>query len=414
MSDFEATAFAESVRREPPRAPQGWEPGVAWDGRRGTAALATDGDPDWSEVLIRANLDPATIEVVPGTIQVRTWDAAIGNGEVRTFRYYKAEVRAKQPTDLDVVAQIAELARKRPTRKPHGRGDRAPETGANMPIAKDPAGNTHDRAYSSTFVVVAADWQIGREGTDATVTRWGDGLDAVRARYRELRKIGRRIPELRVLSVGDLVEGCKGWYPMQTFTVVLNKREQVRLARRMFLAGVTDWAPDFDRVVAGGIGGNHGENRDESGKAYTDLSDNADVEVLEQAAEVAQATPAFQHVSWAIPNRDLTLTLDIGGRIVALAHGHQAKRGGGTAQAKLRRWWEAQMFGGRPAGDAEILLTGHYHHFSHIRDGVRTHIQAPSLASGAQWFAESAGTPETPGILTFVIDANGLRDVEVL
>lgn len=652
--DFMATAYAESVRREPRKHPDGWDPGLVWHGHSGVVTTpAIVGKPDWSEILREFDLDPAHVELIE-PVQFRTWDAAIGNGEVRRMKYYRASVRSRRASDLDIQAQIRELARKR-----------APKRTEN---GTDPA----------HFVVVAADWQLGREGTDDTVTRWGDGIDDVRKRYRDLRKIGRRIGRLGFLSVGDLVEGCKGWYcvaadtpiltgdlrwvpagtlqagdplyafdehsrerspgslrpgrkprhfapsavtansvemmdavkvtfssghtltctpehpilartltgrthstyewvearnlttqhqtmrvadvwpqeptfdrgwlggifdgegsfsgqsanhngpclltisqlpglvhdkihailaadafriastihvasgvgsvrirggypevlralgtyrpvrlmpkmgypemrphelvtvvsvepvgqvpiarmststhtyisngipshnSQQTFTVVLNKREQVRLGRRMVLSALTEWTPDFDGVLAGGIGGNHGENRDETGQSFTDFGDNADVEILEQAGEVAKATPALRHIEWAIPNRDLTLTVNLAGRIVALSHGHQAKGSGASAQAKVRRWWEGQMYGGQPAGDADVLLTGHFHHYSHVRDGQtptgdpRHHLQAPSLASGARWFTESKGTPEVPGILTFVMDANGLRDVEVL
>ena len=388
--DFEAAAFAESVRRDPPKAPQGWEPGVAWDGRKGTVALSTDGEPDWSEVLLRANLDPTTIEVVPGTVQVRTWDAAIGNGEVRTMRYYRAEVRGIRANAPDMDELLA-LVRKRAPRRP-----------ATVPTGEQ------------SYVLVSSDWQLGKRGTPAIVDRIVRAVDEAAARLRILRKRpGARIGSITLPFLGDLGEACDGHYAMQPFEVELDYREQRRLGRRLVWYIVDTFCPLAERLVVPVVGGNHGEMR-KDGKAFTTFGDNQDVEMVEGVAEACAANPGrYGHVAFAIPGNELTLTLDVGGIITGFAHGHQARKGP-TAQQRVATWWAGQAMGMRPVGDARILYTGHSHHLSIVEHGPRIHVQAPTMDNGSQWWDETVGLPSRAGLLTVVQGPDGLRDWEVL
>jgi len=94
--------------------------------------------------------------------------------------------------------------------------------------------------------------------------------------------------------------------------------------------------------------------------------------------------------------------------------GHQARRGGGVSAAKIKAWWKDQAYGMQKVADATILVTGHYHHLSVLTEGIRTHIQAPSLDGGSQWFTETAGVKSAPGLVTFTISGNGWDDLRVL
>jgi hypothetical protein len=388
---------AEPVRRDRPQHPAGWEPGIAWNGQTGTITsrpIAEPG-PNWDELLRVWGFDPANVEIVE-PVQVRTWDAAVGNGETRTMWYYRAGVTARRADAPDVSALIEEIRRHRSTKR------------AVSPAAEQ--GGSAERP--GAFVYCAADWQAGKKGTEAMTARVLASFDAAAARVKELRRIGRTIDAIYFLGLGDLTEGCKDHYAMQTFEVEMDNRAQVRLARRLVIKGVEVLAPLVPRMVAAGIGGNHGEERHD-GKAYTTFADNKDVAAVEQAAEVIRAAPAYQHVSFVIPEEQLTITLDVGGLIVGMAHGHQARRGG-VPQQKVREWWKDQAFGRRPVGDADLLLTGHYHHLSILSDGGRTHMQAPTMDSGSQWWEESAGMPTTPAALTFMVQGGRWQDIQLL
>ena len=79
--------------------PAGWEPGVAWDPTtgRGELTVQLEDDPDpalWAEPL---GLDPTRCEVVPGSVQIRAWDANMGDGDVRrmpTPRHHRRRTAA--------------------------------------------------------------------------------------------------------------------------------------------------------------------------------------------------------------------------------------------------------------------------------------------------------------------------------
>lgn len=386
---------AESVRSPKPTAPSGWEPGIAWDGRTGTIASGPGERPtapDWTPLLEAWGLDPAIYEVVE-PVQVRAWDAAVGGGLVRKMWYHRAGLRQKRVASAtDVQALIAEVKRHKTRPRRDVVADRA-HPGLSPTVS---------------LVIVLSDWQLGKQGTTEAVERILRCLDGAVNRAKVCKP-----SQIHIIGLGDLIEQCDGHYPMQAYQTELNRREQVTLARRLITKYVTTLAPLVPRMVVAAVGGNHGENR-RDGKAYTDFGDNDDVAMFEQVAEVIGANPdAYGHVSFMLPKEQLTLTLDIAGTIVGLAHGHQAKRSGAPS-VKMQEWWKGQAFGQRPVGDASLLLTGHYHHLSILEDGARTHMQAPTMDSGSQWFEESSGKPSRPGMLTFTIGPDGWDDVVVL
>lgn len=385
-----------NAQRDRPTHPQGFEPGVRWDGNKGEiVSRPQDGpNPNWESILRDWGYDPETVEIIE-PIQVRTWDAIMSAGAgkpniVRQMWYYKANLRTRIAGHLkaDTEDLIREIKRFKPSNRPVVTGDRA-------------------------LIVAFSDWQLGKEGTEAATERILTMFDSFVSRLKELRRLGRQIDTLYVLLPGDGVEQCDGFYDMQAFTTVLNRRDQIKLGRRLIAKFLMLVAPLFSQIVVAAVPGNHGENR-KDGKAYTDFGDNADLEVVEQVADMfGMNTDAFSHISFVIPKNELTLTLDVKGRIVGLAHGHQAG-GSGDPQKKVKEWWKNQMFGMRPVGDADIIVTGHFHHFSIIQNGPRTHFQCPTMDSGSQWFEEVAGVPTIAGTLTFLVGKDGWSDLEIL
>jgi hypothetical protein len=321
-----------------------------------------------------------------------SWDAAIGNGEVRRMYYHRASIRAKRGGPG--IEELLALVRRR----------RAP---------KLPAGWSD----GAEFLVGLSDWQLGKKGTPAAVERIVDGIDASVARLKELRRIGRRLDTVVIAGLGDLIENCDGHYAMQTFEVELDMREQRRLGRRLYLYAIDAFRPLAEHVLAPAVAGNHGEHR-RDGQSFTSFGDNSDLEIPEGVAEACAANPAaYGNVSFVIPQQTLSLTLDVAGVIVGLAHGHQAKRGGTTVQQKVATWWSGQAFGQRPVGDASVLITAHNHHASIVQYGPRWHIQCGTEDSGSQWWDETVGLGSPPHMTTLVIDSrspNGWRDYQLV
>lgn len=370
-------------------APKGWEPGV--DTAKGTLTVQGGEQPpsDWSQVIRELGLDPDKWTVDESApVQVRSWDAPGGQ---RLFYYRATVVPMGGPVQADLDALVS-AARKR-----------AKSAGTPPPSA--------ERA----LVVCLADWQAGKSdhgGVEALLDRLWALRDAVPARVKELKRQGRPVDCLVIAGMGDMVEGCDNHYAAQTFSVALDRRQQVRLVRRMLTEMLTEWARLAPRVVVGCVPGNHGENR-KNGKSFTTFEDNDDLAVFEQVQEILERAEGYEHVAWAIPDGDMTITLDIAGTTVAFAHGHQAA-GSGMPLQKLRRWWQGKMAAQHPVGDAAVLVFGHYHHLGVLQDGPRTLMGCPSNDGGSRWFEESGGPTTACGTLTFTCDAGGWDDLKVL
>lgn len=392
MSEFlEVQRDVDDVRKPRPKHPSGWEPGV--DTAKGslvTVSAGSEPPSDWSEIVRELGLDPAQWTVDESQpVQVRTWDS----GDKRMYYYRATVVPVGTHTDLpDIDLLIKEVRRKR----------------------KSPPPKTGQEPRA--LVVCLADWQAGKAeggGHEALLERLWDLYEAVPHRMKQLSKMGRPINQLYIMGLGDLVENCDGHYPMQAFSVELYRRQQERLVRRMLKEMVTFWAGQVPSVVVGCVPGNHGENR-KDGKAFTSFDDNDDLAVFEQVQEILAENPdAYGHVRWAIPDGDMTITLDVAGTVVAFAHGHQARKGA-QPQQKLLGWWQDKMRSRHPVGDADVLVSGHYHHLQVVQDGPRTWLQAPANDGGSRWFEEQGGATTVCGTLTFVCDKDGWSDMAVL
>lgn len=391
------------TKRHVEKHPTGWEPGISWDGQAGQiTTVLPDGEPDeamWQVLIEDWGLDPSRTQVVDGSLQIRAWDTT-RDGQTIRMKYYRASIRARKGgvdrADVEALCKLVERRKAQPVQ-------------------------THDGGR--TFVVALSDWQLGKGengGTPATVERILGALDRAVARAKELRKVGRGSDTVVLAGLGDIVEGCSGWYPMQEWQTDLNQREQDRLARRLLLNFVDAFVDAQFMVVAPCVPGNHGENR-KDGKAYTDFADNRDVSCFETVAEICAANPErYGSVTFplgAINADDLTATLKIGGLPVAFAHGHQFRTGAST-QAKIEGWWKGQALGRTGVADAEILLCGHGHHFVMSEATGRTVIQVPAMDGGSKWWTSTTGQNSPAGMLTLNVGsmagARGWGDLQIL
>lgn len=352
-----------------------WEPGVEWLGSEGTITTgAVAGDPEWDHILRAWDLDPNDFQIVEPVL-FNSWGGENGLDN----RQFKAKVIRRVHASADLEPLIANAMRHKPPKRTF----------------------TGDEVMS----VALADWQIGKadgDGVEGTIRRILDCRDALIERVRGLRKMGYGIPHLNVLWTGDSVEGCLGHYPSQTFAVELNRREQVKATRRLLTETLQAWSKHFESITVAAVAGNHGENRNSGGKAFTGPDDNDDLAVVEQVQEILGANPdAFGHVRFVIARDSFTLTIPAAGHIIGITHGHIA-RASGNAEGKLRSWWEKQAAGRQPIGDADVLVSGHYHHFRVADWGGCVWLQSPALDGGSEWWRASQGEVSEPGMLTFV------------
>jgi len=384
-------------------APPGWEPGVVWDGRKGT--ITTDSVPeapeDWSDLLLARGLDPNKYEIVSDTIRWCSYDGwrrdEKGEPAYSAICYsFKADIRLKQrPENLaDLEALYRDVKkRKKPTKKaPTGEG---------------------------TFVVALSDWQTGNRdggGVERQIQKIAELTESVPQRLADLRRSGCDIGHVVIAGLGDLMEGTCGHYPAQQFRIELDRREQLKIVRRGIRDIIMATAPYTEKMTVTAVGGNHGENRGLNGKAFTTTGDNDDVAIFEQIAEIFAANPdTYGHVGFRLPLERLTVSLSLSGHIVAFTHGHLSKPGANAAQA-VWNWWKDQTLGRAHPGvaDADILITGHYHHLNVKEQEGRAVFICPSLTPVGEYFQDQYGVRTREGTLSMVIAPDGWGELHLI
>ncbi len=365
--------------------PKGWEPGIDTSKNiivsKPLPKAIKPEDHKWDIYLAELGFDPKEFEIIE-PFEVRTWTANMGAGETEQFYYYKAKIISKNPIsskDFDYKNLLKEI--------------------------KAYKGQPQKIAGNSSFVVCLSDWQMGKrdgDGTQGIVKRIEQMIPDVTARIKDLKKNGVDLANLYVFGLGDIVEGCDGFYPMQEFSVEYDLRRQKMIARRLLIKAIKTWAPLFKNVVVACVPGNHGENR-KNGKAFTSFGDNFDVSLFDEAQEILSENPAFKKIKFIIPENELWITLDVSGTIIGLAHGHQFRTGGRYSHQKAVAWLSGQAFGMTDVGDSDILISGHFHHLFVVNEGKRTLMQCPSVDGGSEWFENMTGKTSYSGTLTFSI-----------
>lgn len=379
------------VRRKREKHPTGWTPGL--DTERGvlvTQPLA-EAPSDWDAILrelLPEGFDTTQYQIDGTTVEVRAWDGNIGGGELKRFYYFKARIRKRvsdvDGPDLDGIIATAKKAKPRPVVL----GDNA-----------------------RTYFIQITDLQAGQadgDGAEGMVARALQIPQLVKDDLASLKKAGKPATSIFVPLTGDLVEGISGWYEMQTFSVSLDRRDQVKLVRRLLTEILIELASNGLPVHVAVVPGNHGENR-QNGKAYTSLGDNDDVAVVEQIAEALKLSEKFEHVTFSFPGKNrLSMTVEVQGWIVGLTHGHVA-RATGTPAAKLLSWFKSMAASRDPLGDADLLFTGHYHHvICQQLIGDTWLMQGGALCDASDWFAQTAGLVNDPSITKGTITAQNM------
>jgi predicted phosphodiesterase len=317
-----------------------------------------------------------------GDPQIRGWDAAIGGGLIKRMRYFRINVRRRTlRTDLDELDKAAKRRR-----------------GVSTHAESAVSGN-------SAFVVALGDLQLGKadgDGVEGTVQRF---LDTTTAAVQRYKRIAKGAP-IYLLHLGDCIEGMVSQGGANTWRTTLTTTEQVRLYRRLVIEQVKALSAVTPRLVVAGVPGNH----DEAHRPLHTYGDSWAIDSLAAVRDALDLAGTYEHVTVHTPARDeLTLTLDVCGTIVGLAHGHQWRAG------QHVNWWAKQAHGRQDIGDAHLLLSGHLHHLRVEQTGSdKTFLQVPALESGSQWWKHRTGEWGQPGIVTAVVGGGTWRSLEVL
>jgi predicted phosphodiesterase len=383
LSDF----LAVSNTAPKASAPKPGEPSIEWDGQRGvisTGQVEAEPEPKaWRDLIADWGLNPDDVEIIPGSVQIRAWDANVGQGEIKRLRYYRASIvartaNAEQRADLEDLKRA--LMRRKPLRP-----------------------STNGKKLSSTRIICIGDPQIGKEGTTERLPLIVASIEHAITRAKSAERI-------ILVNAGDTVEGCLSNYAAQAFTVELDNREQEQVARRLWLRAI-DHAARHAPVDVLAVPSNHGERRNGDGKAYTRTSDNADLAIMDQVADVVHSTDRYPDVRFGFPPDDdpLVVTTEVDGINIAVHHSHITERGA-TPEQKMLNWIKGQSLGRLPAGWADILISGHNHHAIVSEVGGRVAwFQTPALDAGSRWYRDRTGLDSPAGVMSWSVGDFGDR-----
>lgn len=369
--------FADSHLPQPEKA---WRPGAVFNGQEATVVTKPyDTDQDHDDVMREAGYDPETWELVgPMNYSRRELDS----GELRISYRFKAQ---KRRGSLELTAMIREVEAAGKKNWIH------PQV---LPRA--------DRA----LCIIWADAQIGKSASR------GGTKELVERVYEKLEKLKNEITTRKCGSsfffdAGDSVEGFEN-VKAQEFTNDLSLMDQVDLEATLEAKFIeTLLAESQGHVTVAGVPSNHSQWR--AGKSLRGKpSDDWGLFVKRQLKKEFDRTPHASRLSFFEPDEfDESLTIDVLGTGVGLMHGHQA----GSENSMLRTWAD-HVHGAQPLAYADVLVTGHFHHFRMQPSGrsMRTGrskwwLQAPTLDNGSDWYRNTKGDDSDPGLVIFEIDA---------
>ena len=272
-----------------------------------------------------------------------------------------------------------------------------------------PAKGSKPATGELTALYAVGDTQWGKDagdGTEGTVRRVRNALAEALVRQEEIKKRG--VGPIAIPQMGDCIEGVVSQGGKIAGRLDLDLTSQIRVGRRVLLEWVKAFAPLTNELIIPVVPGNHDESHRQ---LITDPMDSFQVEIVAQVLDICKENPDLQHVTARYPERDnSTLAVNHSGMLVGYAHGHQVR--------DAQKWWQGQALGDTPVGQADLLITAHYHHYAVKQLNHRLWVQTPALDGGSFWFQDRTGMGgRTPtGIVSMVVGEgyDPRRDLVVL
>jgi hypothetical protein len=358
---------------------------------------------NWDSILQSFGLDPDVFEVVDDKVRMSKWQSSKrlenGDRDLIWLYSYKAMFKRRQKPLIKEI-DIEDIQK----------SIRGFKRGEYKPTNENP----------STFVVLWADWQLGKSasgGIDGTISRILTSFDKTYYRIKELRKMGKNIEQIAFVNMGDPIESCDGHYASQTFSVELNQREQLLAALDLWTAGVKRLADQANKTKFISTLSNHGEwTRRNGNRAITTDSDSADAFLADALKRILK--PHEMIDEWHIPHDQMTMQVNLSGMECAFTHGHKIT-------GKEVEWIRGQSLRLLRENGAEprLWFSAHKHHFRSHDYGAFTFFQCPSLdtdgspSGGSKWYSDISGQWSSPGTLTMLVgehDKRGWSDLAVL
>lgn len=352
--------------------PQGFTPGIEWDGSTGHVTVMTGGEqpePDKVDGVIDSSPFLSSDEVqVDWSARPRVSIHHDDNGQL-VQAWYKLPLMRRRENAADVDDVLDMIYDDLP----------APETDS-----------------SAWRTIQIGDTHIGKSAVD------GGGSEMLARRWKEsVTKALDMSPArgVHLAFMGDLIEGENSQGGKNIANNDLTLTESLRVARHLVSWTIQEALVRFPEVVVSAVPGNHGDTTRIQNRP---LTDSHDVDIVSAVHQAFELSGNGDRVRWYYPEEGTGhVVYDVGGTVFASAHGHLFK---GMLKG-AESWWSGMSVSGEPAGAAHVLMAAHYH-----SPLVANYTRSKWICFGAAledkstWLNEQNGASSKPGMLTYLTD----------
>jgi hypothetical protein len=369
----------DDLKPAEPVAPAGWQPSLVFDELTGEGTATTDAlysEPNFDQFLFNAGYDPKVYEVVGNTVKTSKWQQREDGAWLTSFRFtFRLKNKA---IDLPLLWSAAKKVTK-----------------PLKPIS-----------FGKVFVVVPADWQVGKTGSRGGTQQLLERVFASFAAIENTIKHGK-YERIVILESGDVIEGIENIAATaQLQSNDLSPMQQTDLAASL-LWDLVKLCSKYAPVTYATVGSNHCQFRVNRQAVGMPGVDDWGIVIAQQLRRLSVETN--RDVTFVIPKHyDESLTLDPFGdtfHVLGLFHGHQAK-----SPNAVETWLSKQAFGNQPIKDFTIAVSGHFHH-TRIEElgkahngGSRWWIMASTSDAGSDWYRLNSGSDSGTGITCFELE----------
>jgi hypothetical protein len=299
--------------------PKDWRPAVEFNGSEGeatTQGFLPDEKPDFDKFLVEAGFDPAEIEIV-GEPRTSRWQVARPFPlDPQWLTAYRFRFRKKGVLESDLPTLYAQAKR-----------------AVKKPLLSDKTLNN-----GKAFVIVAADFQVGKVGsrgnTQDLVARVFESYQAIEAKLK-----AGKYEKVIIVDAGDIIESVSNAASMaQLESNDLSPMQQVDLAAAL-MWDLIKIAHKYAPVTYASVASNHCQFRFNGQTVGKPGLDDWGIVILQQLRRLT--TELGMDVNYLIPQPyDESLAFDVWGdnfHVLAVAHGHQAKRPNSKGHAQTLR-----------------------------------------------------------------------------
>lgn len=354
-----------------------------------TSIEGTHNNSDYDAILTTCGHDPARVTfATPPAVNTR-WK--LDGTQVTSYRYKLIE-KPTQPLQ-QAYTEWRELLKNQPTPTPVDFTD----------------------TYPTTYVVIIADPQLGKKGTQQAVANWKRGINGHHEAISVLKAAGTSPERIHIAWMGDETEGVCNNYENQPHTVELNMSQQLELDFDLRVWTLKTLAELGIPMSASSVISNHGEWTRNGGKdPVTTHNDNSSTHNARLVKKLFDETVVFggPYIEWTIGDGDPGLIVELSGKKCYFSHGYIEKGRGTSTETRTRGAIERQILGNTDTlGDVPIWIMAHYHHFYTNEFEGRTLFGCPALEAerSSEYMLHQYGVWSPAGMLGMLIGHHATR-----